>query len=118
MAVKTTVKRNMFSLPATKRRTIVETVPFQVSAKNLSEITSSTADRSRLSVRQQLRIQCTIVTGTGGSLNNMSMSLLWRQRNAALEKSMKKIKAHWLLSKPKFVDSLLGFQANSTSLRT
>lgn len=49
-------------------------------------------------------MQSTIATGSGGSLNDTSMSLstVCRHRNAAREKEMKKIKDNWFLSKPKF----------------
>ena len=50
-----------------------------------SVLVMQAADRSGLSIRQQLLIQSTIVTSSGGSFDKMSMSVLtvWRQRRTA-----------------------------------
>ena len=72
--------------------------------KRLSEITTPTADRCGLSIRQQLMMQSCIVTQSGGQLKDTSMSVstVHRQRLSAREKLVKKIKDDWELKKPQY----------------
>ena len=89
-------------LPAKKRKTPL-TATLEVSAKQLSSVTAAVADRCRLSFRQQFLLQSTIITKSGGELNNMSMSVatVLRQRKTAREKTVESIKADWEINKPK-----------------
>jgi hypothetical protein len=68
---------------AKKRKTA--TVSLNIPSKQLSEVVAPAADRSGLSIRQQLLIQSTIVMNSGGTLDAMSMSVstVWRQRRTA-----------------------------------
>ena len=69
---------------AKKRKTA--TVSLNIPSKQLSEVVAPAADRSGLSIRQQLLIQSTIVMNSGGTLDramSMSVSTVWRQRRTA-----------------------------------
>jgi hypothetical protein len=74
-----------------------------IPSKQLSEVVAPAADRSGLSIRQQLLIQSTIVMNSGGTLDAMSMSVstVWRQRRTARENTVVINKENWLPTKPK-----------------
>jgi homoserine acetyltransferase len=69
-------------------------VSLNIPSKQLSEVVAPAADRSGLSIRQQLLIQSTIVMNSGGTLDAMSMSVstVWRQRRTARENAVVIIK--------------------------
>ena len=99
-------------------------MPVQAPAKNLSKFTTEVADRCRLSVRQQLLVQSSIINSSGGNVGECSMSLstVWRQRTNTRMQIAEKIKRDWLEIKPEHVvihwdSKLIGFVTGRTEER-
>ena len=93
-----------FAPSTSKRRKSARTVPINVPSNNISEILSPAADRSGISIRQQLRLTTTLLTSSGGSLDGISLSrsTVHRQRKTAREKNAERIKESWKKAKPQF----------------
>nr|XP_047123920.1 uncharacterized protein LOC124806791 [Hydra vulgaris] len=90
-----------FTLLPLKKRNMPLTISLEISAKKLSEVTASVADRYCLSVCQQLLFQSTIICKSGGNLDEISVSTVHRQRQNARENIVLSIKADWEINKPK-----------------
>jgi hypothetical protein len=94
----------LFTPSRSKKRKTAASISLNIPSRQLSEVVTPAADRSGLSIRQQLLIQSTIVTSSGGSLDEMSMSVstVLRQRRVAREKTVAIIREKWSSTKPKF----------------